>query len=53
MGIFVDRRRISERGKELLEKLQEAGVGERPIIWVAHSMGGLLIKSLLITGWYN
>ncbi|XP_076447448.1 protein SERAC1-like [Babylonia areolata] len=35
------------RSQELLEKLYHAGVGKRPIIWVGHSMGGLLIKQML------
>lgn len=33
--------------KNLASKLKEAGVGKRPIIWVGHSMGGLLIKYML------
>ncbi|XP_042912246.1 protein SERAC1 isoform X1 [Parasteatoda tepidariorum] len=34
--------------KLLLSSLLKANVGEKPIIWVTHSMGGLLLKQLLI-----
>ncbi|CAG7786190.1 unnamed protein product, partial [Allacma fusca] len=40
-------RTIFDRSSELLEKLASAGIGNRPIIWVTHSMGGLLVKQLL------
>ena len=33
------------RGAEMVRKLRAAGVGERPIIWVGHSMGGTLVMS--------
>nr|KAG5695033.1 hypothetical protein BaRGS_015857 [Batillaria attramentaria] len=38
---------LEARSKELLLKLHHAGVGCRPVIWVGHSMGGLLIKKML------
>jgi alpha-beta hydrolase superfamily lysophospholipase len=28
---------------ELLEKLERAGVGKRPVIWMGHSMGGKVV----------
>jgi alpha-beta hydrolase superfamily lysophospholipase len=34
----------------VLLSLKQSGVGRRPIVWVAHSMGGLLLKQLLIAG---
>ncbi|KAL8613066.1 hypothetical protein ACOMHN_008835 [Nucella lapillus] len=38
---------LEGRSRELLEKLRHAGLGKRPIIWVGHSMGGLVVKQLL------
>ena len=38
---------LRERSGQLAEELRAAAVGERPIIWVAHSMGGLLVKEML------
>ena len=42
------KRTLHARSAELLEKLQQAGIGQRPIIWIGHSMGGLLIKKMLL-----
>ncbi|CAI9587099.1 unnamed protein product [Staurois parvus] len=44
----ADRKSMAYRSTELLSKLKTAGVGERPIIWVSHSMGGLLVKKMLV-----
>lgn len=41
------KRSLEYRSNELLKKLKEAGLGSRPIVWVTHSMGGLLVKSVL------
>lgn len=42
------RKSLAYRSQELLKKLKQAGVGERPLVWVAHSMGGLLVKKMLL-----
>ncbi|XP_027702436.1 protein SERAC1-like isoform X1 [Vombatus ursinus] len=44
----VERKSIAYRSHELLRKLRAAGVGDRPMIWVSHSMGGLLVKKMLV-----
>lgn len=44
---------MSERSEEYMKKLLTAGVGKRPVIWVCHSMGGLLVKRMLVNEWKN
>jgi len=41
------KRSLDERSEDLLHQLLEAGVGRRPVIFVGHSMGGLIIKKML------
>ncbi|XP_033119502.1 protein SERAC1-like [Anneissia japonica] len=48
-----EKRSLAARSQELLKKLEEAGIGQRPVIWVTHSMGGLLVKQMLITAWQS
>ncbi|XP_077992162.1 protein SERAC1-like [Glandiceps talaboti] len=48
-----EKRTISSRSSEMLNKLQEAGVGSRPIIWITHSMGGLLVKQMILDALEN
>ncbi|OUC43670.1 hypothetical protein D917_09620 [Trichinella nativa] len=38
---------LLSRSENFAAKLRKAGVGDRPIIWITHSMGGLLVKELL------
>ncbi|KAL7064761.1 hypothetical protein AAHC03_05317 [Spirometra sp. Aus1] len=40
-------RRIDQRAQDILQQLVLAGVGQRPIIWISHSAGGILTKELL------
>ena len=39
---------LEERSEDMLNKLQAAGVGQRPTVFVGHSMGGLIIKKMLV-----
>lgn len=40
-------RTIDEHSMEIASILKAAGVGKRPIIWIAHSMGGLIVKNVI------
>lgn len=40
---------LSERANEFLKCLSESGIGQnRPVVWVGHSMGGILAKSIIV-----
>ena len=42
------KRNLDERSEDMLAGLVRAGVGRRPVIFVGHSMGGLIIKKMLL-----
>lgn len=44
---------MAGRSEEYIKKLLTAGIGKRPMIWVCHSMGGLLVKKMLVDGWFH
>lgn len=44
------KRTLDERSSEFVTKLLKAGIGKRPIVWITHSMGGLLVKNMLCKG---
>lgn len=39
---------VAMRAGNLAQKLADAGFGERPLFFVTHSMGGLVVKSLVV-----
>lgn len=43
-----DTSQLIPRATEFLNKIIKSGVGERPIVWIGHSMGGLIIKSIIV-----
>ncbi|VVC24482.1 Armadillo-type fold,Armadillo-like helical,Alpha/Beta hydrolase fold [Cinara cedri] len=42
-------RTLEGRTDKLMIQLLTIGIGDRPIIFLAHSMGGLLVKNMLVT----
>ncbi|GAB0098153.1 GPI inositol-deacylase [Sergentomyia squamirostris] len=48
-GCHITRGTVESRAREFLEQLVEAKVGDegRPVVWVGHSMGGLIVKSII------
>jgi len=38
---------LFDRAHNILAQLKAAGIGDRPICWVTHSMGGVLVKQML------
>ncbi|KAK8398146.1 hypothetical protein O3P69_003819 [Scylla paramamosain] len=39
---------LSSHSQDMRQALEAAGVGERPIVWITHSMGGLVMKQILM-----
>lgn len=39
---------IDKQAEKICKKLKECGVGKKPTIWVTHSMGGLIVKKMLV-----
>lgn len=48
-GCQITQGTIETRAVEFLDHLAAAGVGQngRPVVWVGHSMGGLIVKSII------
>lgn len=47
---FYSHRTLEGRTEKLMNQLLAIGIGDRPIIFLAHSMGGLLVKNILVSG---
>lgn len=47
---FSSHRTLEGRTEKLMNQLLAIGIGDRPIIFLAHSMGGLLVKNILVSG---
>ncbi|XP_049656370.1 protein SERAC1 isoform X7 [Accipiter gentilis] len=43
--VEAHRKSIAYRSNELLDKLKAAGIGDRPLVWVSHSMGVSVARS--------
>ena len=39
---------IKMRSNDLRKQLEMANIGKKPIVWIVHSMGGLILKQLLL-----
>jgi len=50
MVCVLSHRTLEGRTDKLMHQLLAIGIGDRPIIFLAHSMGGLLVKNMLVTG---
>jgi protein SERAC1 len=50
MLCFFSHRTLEGRTDKLMHQLLAIGIGDRPIIFLAHSMGGLLVKNMLVAG---
>ena len=38
---------LADRGNQVLDLLSNAGMGERPLVFITHSMGGIVAKEIL------
>ena len=39
---------IKQRAIDLIDQLEQANIGQKPVIWITHSMGGIIVKQMLV-----
>lgn len=47
--IGKDKYSLDVQAENIKRNLKKCGVGDKPIVWVAHSMGGLIVEKLLLS----
>jgi hypothetical protein len=45
-----DPMRVNDRSENLLDQMRLKGIGKRPIIFICHSLGGIMVKRMLQDG---
>ena len=49
-GWFGTGMSLTDRAKNVLTRLEADGIGTRPLVFICHSLGGLVVKQVLRTG---
>ncbi|KAK9508714.1 hypothetical protein O3M35_006206 [Rhynocoris fuscipes] len=46
-----EKNKLRSKSEDFLQQLIAGGIGERPIVWISHSMGGILVKHMIVQAW--